>query len=456
VRRLAEQHGWVDPAKEHGASVAAALLNSHQREVTEKLTSAAPVQEVDAPDLMPSSGLIRDVAEYILSTSIRPQPRLAIAAATAFVATLAGRKFRTETGLMTNLYISALAESGHGKDQARKVINKLATDSGLDDYMGGDNLASGQAIVSTLERFPKKLFQLDEFGKFLGSIMGEKAAPHQRDIITKLMVLYSSAGSVYRGTEYADQKERPRDQITNPNACVYGPSVPEAFWGAMSSAESGAGTLSRLLIVEADPKRPKRQRPKPNDAPESLKQELHALAKYSVSSGNLSGRVGGSVDEPAQTVPMTDAVFDAWEALDDDMTESMTDTTSAALYSRVAENAAKLALVHAVSRNYHTPVIDEEAYLWGGELALWSANKLMHAIGRHVADNEQEAAHKRVLNAIKDAGEITRRDLLRQCRFLRKRELEEIITSAMEAGDVAVANVKNANGNKSTVYRALD
>jgi hypothetical protein len=151
---------------------------------------------------------------------------------------------------------------------------------------------------------------------------------------------------------------------------------------------------------------------------------------------------------------MTDAVFSAWEDLDDDMTENMKDSISASIYSRVAENAAKLAMVYAVSRDYHSPVIDPEAFAWGRELALWSANTLMHNIGRNVADNQQEASHKRVLNIIKDAGQITRRDLLRKCRFLRKRELEEIIGSAMEAGDVIVENVKNERGQASTVYKS--
>lgn len=455
VRRIAEEHGWTDPAIEHGSQVAAVLLNSHQRKISDTLKVTKP-KTIDAPEMLPPSGLIRDIADYILSTSIRPQPRMAVAAATAFVSALAGRKYRTETGLMSNLYITALAQSGHGKDHARKVINKLATLAHADDYMGGDSIASGQAVVSALSRHPSKLFMIDEFGKFLGALTGQKAAPHQRDIITKLMVLYSSAGSIYRGTEYADQKERPREDIVNPNACVYGTSVPENFWGALSSAEGGDGTMSRLIVVNTGSQRPSRQRPALVDPPASLIHSVQELATHTVSTGNLAKTTPSTLDQQSQTVPMTDAVFCAWEDLDDDMTENMKDAISASIYSRVAENAAKLAMVYAISKDHHSPVIDPEAFSWGRELSLWSANTLMHNIGRNVADNQQEASHKKVLNIIKDAGTISRRDLLRRCRFLRKRELEEIIGSAMEAGDVTVENVKNPNGSQSTVYRSLD
>lgn len=455
VRKLAEQHGWTDPAIEHGSEVAAALLSSHQRKISEALKTHKPAK-IDAPDMLPSSGLIADIASYILQTSIRPQPRMAVAAATAFVSALAGRKYRTETGLMSNLYIAALAQSGHGKDHARKVINKLAMLANVDDYMGGDSIASGQAVVSALSRHPSKLFMIDEFGKFLGALTGQKAAPHQRDVITKLMVLYSSAGSVYRGTEYADQKERPREDIVNPNACVYGTSVPDNFWGAMSSSEGGDGTMSRLVVINTDGQRPARQRPAMSDPAPSLIQAIQALANHTVGSGNLANSAPSSLDQKSQTVPMTDAVFSAWEDLDDDMTENMKDSISASIYSRVAENAAKLAMVYAVSVDHHSPVIGPDAFSWGRELALWSANTLMHNIGRNVADNQQEASHKRVLNMIHDAGTIKRRDLMRRCKFLKKRELDEIVALSIETGEIRVENQKGKAGPAATVYVSVD
>lgn len=461
VRRLAELHGWIDPDIEHGAEVAAALLSSHQRRIMETIkTKAIPKDApIDPPDtLMPASGLIAELADYIVATSIRPQPRLAVAASVALLGALMGRKYTTETGLMTNVYITTLASSGYGKDHARKIISRLAIDAGVQDYMGGDDIASGQAIITSLHNKPSKLFMLDEFGKFIGSMTGNNAAPHKRDIITKLMILYSSAGSVYRGTEYANQDERPRQEIVNPNACVYGTSVPENFWGAMSSAEGGDGTLSRIIVIEAPDKRPERARPKATAPPIKLVDRLSSLAEFNPSGGNLTGKSGAGVDEKPQVVPMTDAVFSAWEDLDDEMTGHIeSGPVAASIYSRVAENAAKLALIHAVSQDHTSAVIGPESFAWGRELALWSANTLMHNISRNVADSDQEGRYKRVLNIIRDSGEegIKRRDLMRRCRFLKGRDLNELLGTMEEAEDIAKITRPNPRGRASIVYVGL-
>jgi hypothetical protein len=53
-----------------------------------------------APDnFMPPDGLIKEVSEYILSTSIRPLRGLAIASAVSLISVLIGRKYETPTGL---------------------------------------------------------------------------------------------------------------------------------------------------------------------------------------------------------------------------------------------------------------------------------------------------------------------------------------------------------------------
>jgi len=460
IRRLAEQHGWIDPDIEHGAEVAAALINSHQRKIMEslKVKSAPKEKPIDPPDdMVPPDGLIKEMVDHILATSIRPQKRLAVAASIAFMGAIIGRKYQTETGLRSNVYMVALAQSGHGKDHARKVISELASLAQADDYLGGDAIASGPAVVTALQRNPSQLFMLDEFGKFVDSLTNHKAAPHQKDIMTKLMTLYSTAGSIYRGTEYADQKERPRQDIYNPNACVYGTSVPGNFWGAMSSAEGGDGTLSRLLIVEAEPERPERQRPKMTPPDANLIATIQRVCKFQPGNGNLMGKMGADTKVEAQVVPMTSAVFDAWEALDDDMTANMQDNVSASIYSRVAENTAKLAMIYAVSRDHVSPVIDADAFAWARELSLWSANTLMHNISRNVSDNDHEAIHKRVSNIIADTGEtgISRRDLLRKCRFLKMRELDEIMRALIESESVAAMSVPNARGKPTMMYYPL-
>jgi len=74
------------------------------------------------------------------------------------------------------------------------------------DYFGGETLASGQAMLSSLASHPVKLFQIDEFGDFLADVLGPKSQAHRKAIATHLKTLYRSAGSIMFGTEYADQQ----------------------------------------------------------------------------------------------------------------------------------------------------------------------------------------------------------------------------------------------------------
>jgi hypothetical protein len=461
VRRLAEQHGWVDPDAEHGAEVAAILLNSNQQkqaeEIAQSYTRKDSPRAAEAPDVMPSNGLIREIAEHIISRSVRPQPLLAVMAATAFVGAMAGRKYQTETGLRSNVYIVGLAESGAGKDQARKEVNNIAQAAGVDHLIGGDRLASGPGVVTALHKSPSRLFLLDEIGLMLQAMTGQKADPHKRDMMATLMTLYSSAGSVYRGAEYADQKDRPRQDIVNPNACIYGTSTHSQFYASLTSGQGVDGTLSRLLVVSTDMHRPERQRPSSLGQPDpDMLARVKELSEHVPGGGNLGGMAGPGVDAPAHIVPMSPKIWEAWEELDDSVTEYMTDDASRSVYSRVAENAAKLALIHAVSKNWHSPSIDAESFAWGRELALWAANLMMGELARHVADNEVERDIKRVLHQIRDAGEdgIKQRDLLRRNKSIRAKDLSEICERLHATGEIIIEERKNARGRSSMVYIA--
>lgn len=460
IRRIAESHGWSDPQIEHGAEVSAILLQSHQRRLAAELAAdyqnkRKPRTESQAPELMPPGGLIAEIAELINRQSVRPQPLLAIMAATSFIATLAGRKYQNETGLRTNLYIVGLAESGAGKEAARKTLNRLtlATDTG--DYVGGERLPSGSGVVTALNKHPSKLFVLDEFGLMLQAMTGKRADPHKRDIITTLMVMYSAAGSVYRGAEYADQKDKPRIDIINPNACIYATSTHSTFYSALNSGQGVDGTLSRLIVASSGLHRPQRQRPDMGPIPRSLVDEIKSLVAYNPAGGNLAGAGGSQVDRPAQIVVMDDAVYDAWEQLDDDMTDHMIDGASRSVYARVAENAAKLALTYAIAQNFHAPRIGPEAFAWGREIALWAANTMMREVAQHVADNEVEAEINKVLNLVREGGDEgkCRRELLQRLKSIKQRDLEQIISRLAETGEIIIENKRNKRGPATVVYK---
>ena len=107
------------------------------------------------------------------------------------------------------------------------------------------------------------------------------------------------------------------------------------------------------------------------------------------------------------TVPMTPAASEAFAALGAEITRELREargTAHTALLARVSENAQKLALVAAVSRDPVAPAITLDDAEWAIGFVRHFARRTMRAVDQHVADNEIERNHKKVLDIIRRAG----------------------------------------------------
>ena len=125
-----------------------------------------------------------------------------------------GRKVCTPTNLRSNLYVLGIAESGGGKDHARKAIKEILVQAGLSHHLGGERLGSGAGLITALVRQPAALFQIDEFGRFLANVVDKRRAPKYLSEIWDLFTeLATSSATTFFGAEYADQIERPRQDI---------------------------------------------------------------------------------------------------------------------------------------------------------------------------------------------------------------------------------------------------
>jgi hypothetical protein len=220
-----------------------------------------------------------------------------------------GRKYRTETNLRSNLYVVGIADSGAGKDHARNAIREAFIASELHQHLGGNRIASGAGLLAALQRQPALLFQKDEFGQFLSSIADKRRAPAYKTEIWDLLIeLYTSAGGTFLGSEYADQKERPRVDIVQPCCGLHATTVPGPFWTALRQASLFDGGLARLLVFESDriaDSNLKAQRLE--NVPSELIETLQAINQGANQSygGNLSSINGARIIPAPHAVAMT-------------------------------------------------------------------------------------------------------------------------------------------------------
>ncbi len=469
IYHLAMEKGWrpdpdllLDgsqqlPGREHPAAGLLAQLS--QPEAPAPILGPASSFELTMP-----GGLVGDLARYMIDTARRPQPLLAIGASLCALGALMGRRYRTTTDLRTNLYIVGIADSGSGKNHAREVVNELFFEAGLAHHLGGNKIASGAGLLTALHRQPSILFQIDEFGMFLSAAADRKRSPrHITEILDNMTELYTAASGVFLGAEYANRDgSNERRDIVQPCLCVYGTTTPLHFWGALQGANVVDGSLARFIILPSDEDYPdENRRAGLRRSPPQLIEVLQRLSEGAdPTSGNLASRTSGpetAVD--LMTVPMDDDAQARFDALGDEITlelRASAGTFHTPILARIAENAAKVALVLAVGRDAAQPVIRLEDALWAIDFVQHFARRTIDAVERHVADSETEAHLKRVREIIRRAGAagITKSELTRASQWLRARDRDDILLTLVESGDV-ITVAQGTGGRTAMCFRAL-
>ncbi|WP_223425433.1 PriCT-2 domain-containing protein [Tateyamaria pelophila] len=471
IYHLAMERGWQPDASLclDGAAVcdgehpAAGLLSrlgeAHGSEDREMEVQAVRVPP--PPPLSQLDGALAMMIEHILASAIRPQPWLAVGASLTALGTLMGRKVRTDSDLRSNLYVIGLAESGGGKDHARKAIKEMFAQAGFASHLGGERIASGAGLISALTRQPASLFQIDEFGKFMANVVDKHRAPkHLSEIWDLFTELATSAATTFMGAEYADQKERPRQDIIQPCACVHGVTAPGPFWESLSTGSLQDGSLARFLVFRSEDDIPDRNRTPRSlrDVPQPLLDALKAIAAAGGSNrGNLAQTGSATIVPAPLLVKMDPSALAVFDDLDLEMTtrqRAAIGTEQGAVLARVWENTAKVALIKAVSADPSAPIIREPDALWARELVAHCIGTLLLQSERHLADTRTEKHHKKVLEIIRAAGRkgIRRRDLTRKTQFLDLRVRQEVLQTLIESEQITSVSTKT-KGRSADVYR---
>jgi hypothetical protein len=430
---------------------AAAFLAKIFARGSEKQKAPLPV----GADLMDVPGALKMFIEHCEATAISPQPFLALAAAITLVGTLAGRRYRTITDLRTNIYSVGIADSGAGKDHARKVIKKCLHAADLGQYMGGSDIASGSGLRTALLRHPAMLFQIDEFGDWLAGVVSDKAGSHRKQIAAMLKELYSSASGQWQGTEYADQSKmgRPREDIYDPHACFYGTTTPEQFWGAVAGANLRDGLLARMLLFVTPCSYPDEREPTMIDPPQALIDALQAIAR-GAGTGNLSDLMMSSMPATVTTVLETPQASDARRAMRHDQLQQQREaegTYVTAIAGRLAENAMKLALIRAVARDPASPIIDVTDIAWGRAVAQHCVDTLLRDAGRHVGDTDFERKMNLAADIIRKHGPIGASEMIGKGFRFSAKERGEIIETLLTGGIISAAPTAHKGAGRPSV-----
>jgi len=416
------------------------------------------------PDaLMQVPGFVGQVMEFCLEAARYPSVPLAFCGAMALQSFLCSRKVREEGGLRPNLYMLALASSGTGKAYPRKINSHILGKIGLAGAVG-NQIASGQGLEDEMFVHRKMLYQTDEVDNMLRSLSSSKEAYHSM-LLTMLLQLYTEADETHSMRTKAKGKGQAneiRGEIDQPGLVIFGTATPECFFEAMSPKLLTNGLFSRSIVVDVG-QRGRKQRPRDvGELPGHLIEMAKWWKDYNPAPVHPTTGLKPDLDDEHPTpaiVPYTDGGFAVLDELgtqaDDqyDVATAKGDRVRAILWTRVCENATRLALVYACSRDYENPCIDRETADWASRFTRHLADRMLFMASSHVAENPFHAECLKIMEKLRSAPDrqLAHSVLLKRM-SVNARDFGGIIETLIQQGDIA-RNIAATKGRPQVIYR---
>lgn len=454
ARKLTPQHpeGWLlndnsyAPAEEF-CQVDIGSLTAQKKPAI--IVSETGNPEIEYKFLISPPGLLGEICSWINSTALKEQPFLSVACALTFLGALFGRKVKDELGSRTNLYCMGVAPSSAGKAHAMNQLRRLAGVAGVSQLLGGDDIASDSAIEDRVSREPATIFLWDEIGHLLAHIKSG-ISQHHAQVVSLLMKLYSSAGNMYLGREYAEQQRQ--RTIVQPCCCIYGTSTMERFASGISPIELQDGWLSRCLVFQAPFDTPKRrdriEQPVPTELAEKIRSWFMRQILPQSDKPLLSSFVGpdGGRAQPTQIiVPTDEAAKQIFIRFDNDTIEyGKRHPILACLWAKGEENARRIALIVACGNSYDNPKIDAAVADYACRLVKYIMLDFSVTIAPEIVTCEVDSRKRKLFKVIDKAGPygILKRDVSRLTQEFTKKQRDDILSDLIESGTIAYGEVK--------------
>lgn len=363
-------------------------------------------------------GLVGEIADWITSTALRPQPKLSLASALTIVATLKGRKFKTKTNLYSNIYCLTIAESGTGKDHPQKMLKMLCQNL----FMSPP--ASNTGFIDELSSLDGHgVLMLDELADWIDTSRS-KGMAHKASIFRSWLELFGCSRDSYIGERRADASKEKVKKIDKPLFCLLTASTPEKLQRSMASDDISGGLLNRFLFFVSD------DRPRKTKHHELNKEFLPDHVKE-----KLLDYITPSKEECKPLLFNLDA-YNLYYKIDDyfeDQLQKIDDNNLRLLYNRASEYVGKIALV--LCDDVEITVKDVECSFEIVKSSIADSLKFCSGIAR----NNQEADFIRIRNLIKDNKVLSRNDLTRKIQggIDNKRKFE-IILDLEAIGDIVI------------------
>jgi hypothetical protein len=243
--------------------------------------------------------------------------------------------------------------------------------------------------------------------------------------------------------------------VIQPHLNIFGITNESRIWKSVTPESISDGSLGRFLIVETEEGYPwPNFNTRPTTPPEHLIEHIRAVREQAgaVATGNLQN-VASQTEPALVEVLATDS---ARQMLQDIMLAEVRrkrehqETGYSAIYGRQTEMTKKLAMIHAVGREYGSPMVEDRDVRWAYETVRQLIDYTVYKMSIHAAGSEHEADSQRVMQVIRSAGDdgVTKSQITRATRKLKPYERDQILQDLIEADMVYSCQAATNGRNK--------
>jgi len=304
-------------------------------------------------------------------------------------------------------------------------------------------MVSTGGIEDALQVTPAMLYQTDEIDTLLGAINKDRDGRYT-SLMGTLLTLYGGSSSLYVPRKKSGGGDKP--SVDQPHVTLFGTAIPRNYYRNLSDEMGWNGFLSRTLIVEAEA-RGRGRKARAIEVPDAVRDVARYWCELRPGGGNLEAWRPRPIEVP--TTPAGAAHLEAVRELGDDehpRAKARDDQAGMTLWSRVAEQASRLALVYACSANHEHPVIDEAAAEWAADFAVAVIRQMLGQIEHYGSGSTDEDEMSKVMRHIRSTkeGVISHSDLLRKMKIKSKRlhELVETLVAREEIEHVEIRETR--------------
>ena len=395
-------------------------------------------------------GILSELYQHLCASCFYELPEPFFAACLSLMAVITGRKISGRNDLRTNLYCLSIAPTGSGKEHARKTVDLLLREAGGSSLIGCEDIGSAPGIWSMLQEQPACLMQLDEFGRMLAT-MTQGQQSHKTEIPTDLLKIYTSSARVeISGRAYANRDNTPR--INFPHLVINGTTTSAALWDSIQTQQVHDGLLGRCQIFEQRRYAELSKNAAVLDGSTvPLPPELVDRVRFWIEYQPPSNKPLAAMYPKPTELDYEPAAWDRWTSHSANISKRLNseDSIAAAIWTRSAEKAHKLAIIAAAACKSFT--VRAEHMNWAIALQNALTRKMTRRIEDNVADSRCEKQKKWILQKLTD-GPISKAQLTRRTQKIGARERNELLTDLIEAKQVQYSKVESKTGGKPTEY----